>query len=336
MKMAKKIPVVVVGLIVLVAIGSYVWRVESRIANLKDRIEILKNQANDALRIEIDRCMLRTAYEREKEDFDASHGEMGGGRISYAMLCNAKYDFDDRWKRIVGDWFVSTARSVEERELMQEYGVGVADLKYDREELVGVMRGWKSVRRGRGVFLGNALMFANGVSKFYDKRHGWSSLGYTNGLPKEAHLLKEHIWVHEGNVFLFFVTDIAENFEDGCYGVSDAEHETWFVRFKDGVLKNYALFRRGCDDWSDLRFHFEPDNDTIVITSTQSGNVAGELGLGLREYTDVTTGKKSFHFGSSHTMVKDGDRRSDANEQLEPNVNTNSPVALPGASAKGQ
>ena len=79
-------------------------------------------------------------------------------------------------------------------------------------------------------------------------------------------------------------------------------------------------------------------NDTIVITSTQSGNVAGELGLGLREYTDVTTGKKSFHFGPSHTMVKDGDRKADANdnEPPEPNVNTNSPVALPGASAKGQ
>ena len=312
--MAKKILIAVAGLIVLTAIGSYVWRLESQNADLKGRIECLKNRADDALRIEIDRCMLRTAYEREKEDFDASHREMGGGQISYAMLCNAKYDFDDRWKRTLGDWFVSTAWSVEERKLMQEYGVGVADLKYDREELVGVMRGWKSVRDGRGVFLGNALMFVNGVSKFYDNRHGRSSLGYTNGIPKEAHLLKEHIWVHEGNVFLFFVTDIADNFEDGGYGVSDAEHETWFARFKGGVLKNYALFRRGCDDWSDLRFHFEPDNDTIVITSTQSGNIAGELGLGLREYTDVTTGKKSFQFGPSHTMVKDGDRRADGSE----------------------
>ena len=106
--MAKKILVGVAGLIVLAAVGSYVWRLESQIANLKDRIEILKNRADDALRIEIDRCVLRTAYEREKEDFDASHGEMGGGQISYAMLCNAKYDFDDRWNRIVGDWFIST------------------------------------------------------------------------------------------------------------------------------------------------------------------------------------------------------------------------------------
>ena len=219
---------------------------------------------------------------------------------------------------------------------MQEYGVGVADLKYDREGLVGVMRGWGSVRDGRGVFLGNALMFANGVSKFYDKRHGWSSLGYTNGIPKEAHLLKEHIWVHERNVFLFFVTDIAENFEDGSYGVSDSEHETWFARFKGGVLKNYALFRRGCDDWSDLRFHFEPDDDTIVITSTLSGNIAGGLGLGLREYTDVVTGKKSSQFGPSYTMVMDGDRRADASEPIEPNANTNAPMVFPDAPTKGQ
>ena len=55
-------------------------------------------------------------------------------------------------------------------------------------------------------------------------------------------------------------------------------------------------------------------NDTIVITSTLSGNIAGGLGLGLREYTDVTTGKKSFQFGPSHMMVKDGDRRADGSE----------------------
>lgn len=102
------------------------------------------------------------------------------------------------------------------------------------------------------------------------------------------------------------------------------------------MLKNYAPFRRGCDDWSDLRFHFEPDNDTIVITSTLSGDVAGELALGLREYTDVTTGKKSFHFGPNHTMAKDDDRRADANEPMEPNVNTNSPVAQPDATPKGR
>ena len=101
------------------------------------------------------------------------------------------------------------------------------------------------------------------------------------------------------------------------------------------MLKNYALFRRGCDDWSDLRFHFEPEDDTIVITSTLSGNIAGGLGLGLREYTDVTTGKKSSQFGPSYTMVMDGDRRADASEPMESNVNTNSPVALPGASRKG-
>lgn len=195
------------------------------------------------------------------------------------------------------------------------------------------MRGWKSVRDSRGEFLGNDLVFTNGVAKFYDKRHGWSSVGYANGLPKEAHLLKAHIWVHEGNVFLFFETDVAGNSED--WGVTDSEYEIWFARFKDGVLKNYAMFRRGCDDWSDLRFHFAPDNDSIVITSTQSGNIAGELGLGLREYTDVTTGKKSFQFGPSHTMVKDGDRRADANEPQEPNVNTNSPVALPDVPRKG-
>ena len=60
------------------------------------------------------------------------------------------------------------------------------------------------------------------------------------------------------------------------------------------------------------------------------------LGLGLREYTDVVTGKKSSQFGPSYTMVKDGDRRADANEPLEPNVNTNSSATLSDASAKGQ
>lgn len=334
--MAKKILVCAVALIVLAAIGSYVWRLESQNADLKDRIECLKNRADGALRIEIDRCMLRTAYEREKEDFDVAHGMMGGGRISYAMLCNAKADFDNRWKRIVGDWFVSTARSEDERKLMREYGVGVADLKYERAELVAVMRGWESVRGSRGMFLGNDLTFTNGVAKFYDNRFDWSSVGCPNGLPKEIRLLKEeHIWIHGGNVFLFFATDIAQNFEDG-YAGTDSEREIWFARFKDGLLKNYAPFRRGCGDWSDLRFHFEPDNDTIVITSTLSGNIAGGLGLGLREYTDVTTGKKSSQFGPSYTMVKDGDRRADASEPMEPNVNTNSPVAQPDATPKGR
>ena len=291
--------------------------------------------SNIASRIEIDRCMLKVTYEREKEDLEVAHGMMGGSRISYAMLCTAKADFDNRWKRIAGDWFVSTARSEDERKLMQEYGVGVSDLQYDRAELVAVMQGWESTRGSRGIFLGNDLTFTNGVAKFYDNRSDWSSVGYPNGLPKEIHLLKEHIWVHEGNVFLFFATDIAQNFEDG-YAGTDSEREIWFARFKDGLLKNYAMFRRGCGDWSDLRFHFEPDDDTIVITSTLSGNIAGGLGLGLREYTDVTTGKKSSQFGPSYMMVMDGDRRADANEPQEPNVNTNSPVALPDAPSKGQ
>ena len=55
----------------------------------------------------------------------------------------------------------------------------------------------------------------------------------------------------------------------------------------------------------------------------------------MREYTDVTTGKKSSQFGPSYTMVMDGDRRADVNEPQEPNVNTNSPVALPDVPRKG-
>ena len=299
------------------------------------QLAIARCQSNIASRIEIDRCMLKATYEREKEDFEVAHGEMGGGRISYAMLCTAKADFDNRWKRIVVDWFVSTARSEGERELMRGYGVEVTDLKYDRAELVAVMQGWVSVRGSRGMFLGNDLTFTNGVAKFYDNRSDWSSVGYPNGLPKEIHLLKEHIWVHEGNVFLFFATDIARNFED-AYAGTDSEREIWFARFKDELLKNYALFRRGCGDWSDLRFHFEPDDDTIIITSTLSGNIAGGLGLGLREYTDVTTGKKSSHFGPSYTMVMNGDRRADASEPMESNANTNLSVSLPNAPSKTQ
>ena len=52
--------------------------------------------------------------------------------------------------------------------------------------------------------------------------------------------------------------------------------------------------------------------------------------------TDVTTGKMSSRFGSSYTMVVDGDRKADASEPIEPNVNTNSPVALPVKTSKGR
>ena len=45
--MAKKILIAVAGLIVLAAVGSYVWRLESQNADLKDRIEDLRNRAEN-------------------------------------------------------------------------------------------------------------------------------------------------------------------------------------------------------------------------------------------------------------------------------------------------
>lgn len=272
------------------------------------------NGTTDFCRIELDRCFLRAAYDRDRDDFDASHHNMGGGRVSYAMLCNARSDFDSRWGKLVRDWFLATARSELERKRMIAYGVGAADLKYTRDELNYAMRAWDTVINGRGKFLGNDLVFTNGVTRLFDRRKDWSGIGFTNGLPKVARLLKENIWVHEGNVYLFLVTDNVESEtdEEGCYGGTDAEYEVWFVRFKGSRLVNYAPFRRGCGDWSDLRFHFEPDNDCIVITSIRSGNISGELHLGLTEYTDAATGKKSIHFGLSTTMVSEGDRQADA------------------------
>ena len=85
--------------------------------------------------IEIARRMLYSAYKVDRDDFNASHKNMGGGRYSYVMATNAEKDFEDGWHKVVTDWFYATARDDFEWRQMQEYNIGVSDLKYTRDEL---------------------------------------------------------------------------------------------------------------------------------------------------------------------------------------------------------
>ena len=85
--------------------------------------------------IEITRRMLHAAYKVDLDDFIASHKNMGGGRYSYVMATNAEKDFEDGWHKVVTNWFYATARDDFELRQMQEYNIGVSDLKYTRDEL---------------------------------------------------------------------------------------------------------------------------------------------------------------------------------------------------------
>ncbi|MBR4894306.1 MAG: hypothetical protein IKZ36_03810 [Kiritimatiellae bacterium] len=60
-------------------------------------------------------------------------------------------------------------------------------------------------------------------------------------------------------------------------------------------------FRYGYGAFANLRYHFQADNDMILITSVKSGNIVGELSLGLRERVD-SKGVKSrdFKYEDSH------------------------------------
>ena len=224
--------------------------------------------------IEVARRALHAAYKVERDDFNASHKNMGGGNFSYAMLCNAEEDFNEGWRKVATNWFYSTARDGFERRLMAEYGVGPDDLKYTRDELRQVMVAWKSVSSGKGRFEGQSVVFTNGVAAFTNKEYA---------CKMELRLLKDRIWVHEGNVYIFAGSDIAGN--DG-YGASDSLYDTWFLRFKGGRIVDCCKFMHGCVAFANLRYHFEAYNDMIVITSVKSGDVVGELYLGLIERTD--------------------------------------------------
>ena len=240
--------------------------------------------------IEIERNALYAAYQVEKADFDSSHKMMGGGRISYAMLCNAERDFQSRWKSIVTNWFYSTAQNDYERKLMKDYDVCVTDLKYSRDELKQVMYAWKSVSSGIGRFEKQDVCFTNGIAFFTNSEYA---------CQMELKLRKSPLWVHEGCVFLFASSDVAGN---GGYGATDALMENWFLRFQGGTIECYCHFKHGCDAFEGLRYNFEPNNDCIVITSIHSGDIIGELYLGSREYTD-SRGKKSRHFEFSDSMA---------------------------------
>ena len=239
--------------------------------------------------IEIVRRSLYAAYKVGRDDFHASHKNMGGGSYSYAMLCHAEKDFDDGWRKVATNWLYSTARDDFERRLMRAYDVGVSDLKYTRDELRQVMCAWKSVSSGRGTFAEQGLCFTNGVAIYTNKKYN---------CEMELRLLKGQIWVYEGNVYIFASSDVAGN--DG-YGASDALNDNWFLRFKGGRIVDCCEFRHGCDAFMNLRYHFQAYNDRIVITSAKSGDIVGELYLGLIERTD-SNGVKSrdFKYEGSH------------------------------------
>lgn len=240
--------------------------------------------------IEITRRMLHAAYKVDFDDFIASHKNMGGCRYSYVMATNAEKDFEDGWHKVVTNWFYATARDDFELRQMQEYNIGVLDLKYTRDELRQVMSGWKSVSSGRGVFEGQDLCFTNGVAMYTNKEFD---------CQMELCLLKEQIWVYNENVYIFASSDIAANRD--VYGASDALVDNWFLRFKGGRIVDCCKFRHGYGAFANLRYHFQADNDMILITSVKSGNIVGELSLGLREMVD-SKGVKSrvFKYEGSH------------------------------------
>ena len=235
---------------------------------------------NMNMSIEIERCSLYAAYQIETKDFHDSHRMMGGGSYSAAMLHHALNDFDGKWNGIVTNWFYSTARSDLERKSMIEYGVSVEDLKYSRAELNQVMSAWRLVSSGSGNFEQHDVRFRNGVSFFTNTEYA---------CRMKLRLRKEWIWVHDGNVFLFATSDVEGN--DG-YGGSDALYESWFLRFKGGTLTGSCHFRHGGSAFSTLRYHFNADNDRIIVTSTKTGDIVGEIRLGLWEYTDSNGVKK--------------------------------------------
>ena len=246
----------------------------------RDRSVVCAQRDAD-LSIEVERAALHAAYQLAEKDFEASHRMMGGGRFSYAMLRRAEDVFDGRWAGIVTNWFYSTARNDAERRLMRAYGVGVGDLKYSREELNQVMKAWLSVSSGQGRFESCQVSFTNGVAFFRNTEYD---------CLMKLELRKDWIWVHGGNVFLFATSDVAAN---GGYGASDALYESWFLRFKGGTITGSCHFRHGCNAFFSLRYHLDVANDFIMVTSTKTGDIVGELRLGLRGYVD-SNGKKRY------------------------------------------
>ncbi len=248
--------------------------------------------AKNDVAIEIERKALYAAYQLEKADFDSSHRMMGGGRISYAMYINAWSDFQNSWERFMTKWFDSTARNDYERKLMKDYGVGIEDLKYSRDELKQAMSSWMSVSSGKGHFENNEVSFTNGVAFFTNAEKS----------PMELSLRKSQIWSHDGLVFLFASTDEAstDDPEISDYVSSDEHCEQWFLRFRGGVIEDYCHFKHGCDGevFDCLRYHFEPYNDCIVITSVNTGDIVGELYLGLRECANPKGGKTKYVYFS--------------------------------------
>lgn len=286
-----------IGLACNVRLAARLSRMENALHTMDEKLCVVKPRTNefakmarDCSAIEIERKALYAAYQVEKADFDSSHKMMGGGRISYAMFCNAQDDFQSGWKSTVTNWFYSTARDDYERKLMKEYDVGVMDLKYSRDELKQVMHAWKSVSSGKGCFEKQDVCFTNGIAFFVNSEYE---------CQMKLELRKDWVWVHRGCVFLFASSDVAGN---GGYGTSDALMETWFLRFRGGTLESYCHFRHGCDAFDGLRYHFEPSNDCIVITSIRSGDIIGQLYLGLRRCTDAR-GKTAGRVEFSDSMV---------------------------------
>ena len=260
-----------------------------RVAEFKSCPSLPEGSRTSDADIEIVRRSLHAAYKVERDEFCASHKNMGGGNYSYAMLHHAKKDFDDGWRKVATNWFYSTARDDFGRNLMAEYGVDAADLKYTRDELRQVMHAWKSVSSGRGLFEGQGVSFTNGVATFTNKEYD---------CKMELRLLKRQIWVYEGNVYIFASSDVAGN--DG-YGASDSLNDNWFLRFRGGRIVNCCKFRHGCNAFVNLRYHFQAFSDRIVITSVKTGDIVGELHLGLIERTDSNGVKsRTFEYEGSH------------------------------------
>ena len=254
-------------------------------------------------RRDVEMLAIKVAYDNDRRRFDCAHSNVYGW-VGRSMDHWHWEDHRRKYESIVIPWLLETSASEKERRFMEEYAPSIEEALVPRARLLEKIEIWNRIKDGRGDFSGRTVMFVNGIAAYNDMSYVRDE--FRDGFPMKLRIDRNLVWTTQGTDYALAHSDCAYAIDEEIKGKdydTDQDRNTWFLRFKDGVLIDVCELGNAYWDGDDLLFYFWPENNRLEIMSMKTGDCIKELFLSLWDYEG--DGENFHHFGTKVVPVSD-------------------------------
>ena len=252
---------------------------------------------------DVEMLAIKTAYDNDRRRFDCAPSNVYGW-VGRSMDHWHWEDHRRKYESIVIPWLLETSASEKERRLVEEYAPRIEEALVPRARLLEKIEIWNRIKNGRGDFSDCAVIFVNGIASYNDMSYVCDA--FRDGFPMKLRIDRNLVWTTQGTDYALAHSDCAYAIDEEIKGKdydTDQDRNTWFLRFKDGVLIDVCELGNAYWDGDDLLFYFWPENNRLEIMSMKTGDCIKELFLSLWDYEG--DGENFHHFGTKVVPVSD-------------------------------